>query len=353
MANGIARAPRAFLVVNGLRNIPIDCRVDQNALSRTNEFSANLALDATPGMDESFWSTVSNINVSVQATNDATLPGFSELFRGRIDEIEIDWFARSVNVRGRDSSSDLMEMKTTEQFKNLTSAEIVSEIASRVGLTADVSIPNADRVGLIYETDYDRITDQDVLFNVLVRLADREGCTFFVAGSTLIFKPADQLGGTAFTVNYRRPTPATFASGNFTRLRTTRNAPLAKNVNITVNSWRLKQKQAIKSAWSATGSVSGNSNYTFEAPNLTKQQADKIAKNRLNDITSREKTIEVDVPGDVTVSPVNSLVLTGTGTPFDQSYIISGVLHDFAASGYRMTIAGRSRDSGRTITQSS
>lgn len=355
MSSGVARAPRALLVVNGQQVAVTECQVNQTAYRQTDTFSAKIPLDGTPGFDESFWSNLTKIAVSVLATNDANAPGFVTLFTGNVDEIAIDWFARVAEVSGRDNSAQLLETKTTEQFPNQSTAELVKTIASRVGLTADVSVPNdGQNVGLTYKDTYDRITDQDVLFNVLVRLAQREGCTFFATGTTLVFKPADQLGGSSYPVYYQRPTAQSFAAGNFMRLRTTRNCVLAKTLTVTVNSWRLKQKASIKSAFKSSGGVDGNVDYTYRAPNLTKQQADKIAESRLNEATSREKTVEIEMPGDVAASTTMTLALSGTLTPFDQSYIISGILHAFEQkSGYRMTIAARSKDSARTTTQQS
>jgi phage protein D len=221
----------------------------------------------------------------------------------------------------------------------------VQDIAGRVGLTADVVVANPDKVGLIYKDDYNRISDQDVLFNVLTRLAQREGCMMFVSKNRLVFKPEDQLGGSTYTLTYTRPTPMSFATGNFITLKASRNLAAAKNVTVNVKSWQQKQEAQIESEYQSNG-PGGDLTYTYRAPNLTKQQADKIAKGRHDEAVGRERNLSIDAPGDVNLDPEMTLALTGTGTGFDQSYVIASITHRFG-DGYRMSISTRNKDKNR------
>ncbi len=60
------------------------------------------------------------------------------------------------------------------------------------------------------------------------------------------------------------------------------------------------------------------------------------------------------MPGDVQITPENKLVLSGTNTEYDQSYIISGVRHEMSqGSGYRMSINARGPDDKNKIEQDS
>lgn len=346
------RAPRAVLVVNGQQVVPVECEIRENAHHQADTFGATVTLD-DPITNEIFWADLASIDCTVQATNDYTAGGWVTKFDGKVDDVEIDLFNRVARVTGRDRISDLLDTKTTEQWQNRTTSEIVTDIAGRVGLSANVSIPNADKSGLIYKDDYNRESDNDVLWNVLVRLAQREGCAVFVkpGSGVLSFLPVDQLGGSTYVVNYVAPTPTTIASGNFTGLVLRRGFAVSKNVKVRVKSYALKGKKSISSEFVSNGKVPGESAYDYRVPNLTKAQADKLAKNRLDEILRQEKGMQVDMPGDVTLDPTYMLQLAGTGTSFDQSFIISSIVHRFGEAGYRMVVDVRNKDRNRTSTQ--
>jgi phage protein D len=343
----MVRQPRAMISVGGVNVAPIDCSVSASTHKRGDTFSAKLALDAPGGLDEVFWADAAPVHVVVQATNDQRSGGWVTLFTGDVDTATIDFAGRTVAISGRDKTAKLLETKTTEKWQNRTTPEIVSDIAGRVGLTADVTVADADKVGLRYKDDHNRISDQDVLYNVLTRLAQREGCTVFVRGDRIVFKPIDQLGGGQYTINYVRPTPASYAAGTFTKLTATRNLAAAKNVKVNVKSWQQKQEKVIESEYQSNG-PGGDLEYTYRAPNLTKQQADKIAKGRHDEVVGRERSLSIEAPGDVSLDPEMGVTLTGTGTSFDQDYAIGSIEHRFSQSeGYRMSVSTQNKDKKR------
>lgn len=348
------RAPRASIKVNGVDIIPIECEIRENTHHQADTMGATVSLDA-PGADEQFWADLSSLPCTVKATNDYTSGGWVTKFDGKIDDVEIDLFNRVARVTGRDRISDLLDHKTTEQWQNRTTTEVVTDIASRVGLGAVVKLlSTADKVGLIYKDDNNLESDADTLWNVLVRLATREGCSVFIKPGTgvLSFMPVDQLGGSTFIVNYQRPTQFAVASGNFTSLRLRRGFAVSKNVKVRVKSYHLRGKKSVSTEMVSNGTVPGESVYDYRVPGLTKDQADKLAKNRLDEILRHEKGMQIDMPGDVALDPTFMLQLSGTGTSFDQSFIISSVVHRFGEAGYRMLIDVRNQDRKRTKTQS-
>lgn len=353
------RAPRAVLTVNGIQITPVECEIRENTHHQADTFGATMTLDGTDA-DERFWLDLNSITCTVRATNDYAAGGWVTKFDGKIDDVDVDLFHRVVRVTGRDRVSDLLDTKTNENWLNRTTVDIVTDIAGRVGLKANVVLTSADEMfgfgksGLTYKDDYNHESDNDVLWNVLVRMAQREGCAVFIkpGSGVLSFLPVDQLGGSTFVVNYVAPTPFSIASGNFTALSLRRGFAVSKNVKVRVKSYQLKGKKSISSEMVSTGKVPGESAYDYRIPNLTKDQADKVAKNRLDEILRQEKGVQVDMPGDVTLDPSYMLQLAGTGTSFDQSYIISSVVHRFGEAGYRMVVDVRNQDRDRTKTQS-
>jgi phage protein D len=351
MPSGSSRQPRAYLKIDGVDCIPIEVNVSMTAERNADNFGATLPLVAP--FDEQYFSDTSPIPIEVIMTNDQTVGEWVQMFTGFCDVPRINFSTRRVILTGRDKTSLLIETKTSEKWLNKTTTDIVNEIASRVGLTADISLTSPDKVGLTYKDDYNRISNQDVLFNVLTVLAEREGCAVFVRGDRLIFKPADQMNGGVITVAYQAPTKASYANGTFMNLEVSRNLSVAKNVGVSVKTWSQKQKKSLSTSWRSQGASSTKLDYTYSVPNNTKEQIDKIAKNKLAEITGQERLIDLEMPGDVNITPENRLNLTGTNTAYDQSYTISRANHHMSQSGYRLTIAGRGPDKKNTIAQDS
>lgn len=366
------RSPRASLKVNGVDIIPLECEIRENTHHQADTMGASVSLD-TPGADEKFWADLTSLPCVIKATNDYVLGGWVTKFDGKIDDVEIDLFNRVARVTGRDRISDLLDHKTTEQWQNRSVTDVVTDIAKRVGLQAVVSLPSAAakpglvaaqnqaaglvgsaNVGLIYQKDHNLESDQSTLWDVLVKLAQQQGCSVFVKPGTgvLSFMPVDQLGGKTFTLSYQRPTAASVASGNFTSLRLRRGFAVSKNVKVRVKSFQLKGKKSVSSEYSSNGSVPGEAVYDFRTPNMTKDQADLFAKNRLDEILRYEKGMQADMPGDVTLDPTATFKISGTGTSFDQAFIISSIVHRFGAEGYRMVVDVRNQDLNRKKIQS-
>lgn len=354
MPSGTLRQPRAYLLLAGKQCVPVNVSVSMTSQRSADTFGATVALDADPDLDEQFFADTAKISFEVMMTNDQVAGEWVKMLTGFVDTPAINFAARTCHIAGRDKSSLLLEKKTTEKWLNKTSSEVVKEIAGRVGLTADVIVPAADKVGLITADDYNRISEEDTLWNILCVLAEREHCAMFVKGDRLVFKPYDQLGGSDVTVTYQRPTRQSFADGTFTNLTAKRNLSIAKDVKVTVKTWQNRQKKAVMSAFRSKGASTDKVDYSYTMPNATKEQLDKVAKNRLKDITNQERVLDLDIPGDVKITPENTLTLTGTNTKFDQSYIISTTSHEMSQeSGFRMKISTRSPDKANTITQES
>jgi hypothetical protein len=52
---------------------------------------------------------------------------------------------------------------------------------------------------------------------------------------------------------------------------------------------------------------------------------DALAQNQLSDISIHERLVEFELPGEVMLSARDSIRLQGTGTEFDQLYLIESI----------------------------
>jgi hypothetical protein len=60
-------------------------------------------------------------------------------------------------------------------------------------------------------------------------------------------------------------------------------------------------------------------------PNLTEEQAQRLANQTAAEITRHERLVSVDMPGELTLTPRNMARLQGTGTSWDQTYFMDHI----------------------------
>ena len=286
--------------------------------------SATFALDASPFFGEGFWSSEFNLLVQVLFSLDAA--SFDNVFTGIVDTISINSTARLVHVTGRDLSARLIEARTQETFSNRTSSEIVTILASRHGLDANV-VSTTTPVGRYYQDEHDRITLSQFSrttteWDLLVFLALREDFNVFVSGTTLSFVPTINAAPAQYLV-----TPA-----QCLELRLDRCLTVSRDIVVVIKSWSSRQKSAFVQTVSSTisssstfGSASPPLQYVFVRPNLSADEALKFARGKLAELTMHERVVECVIPGDLSLTPGADLIIGGTGTEFDQLYHIDVV----------------------------
>jgi phage protein D len=330
---------------------PIECTVHLSSHQSADTMDATLALDAPGSGGEGFWSDTAPLDIDVLAASDVIAGNYATIFSGECDNVSIQWGPRTVKISARDKTQRLLDMKTNEKWQNKTAPDIITDLAGRAGLGVQISA-DTQKAGLEFKTDRNRISDLDSGWNVVVRLARQMGAVAFVKGDTLFVQPVDENLGGNYPIFYQRPTPAMYAAGNFITLSTTRDLNLSKKVKVNHKSWRHEKGDKVESEWESDGGGSGELNFRLRNPNLQKDQLDKISEAALKEITSHERKLDVDIPGDLSVDPRMQVTLSGTGTGFDQGYLISDVTHSFSQhEGFRTKIAVRNKDSKRKNKQ--
>lgn len=348
---GKLRQPRVYIDTGFGIATPLECSLHVSAHQTADTFSAELALDDVSDLDESFWLNEAPIDVTISATNDVASDAFTELFIGQVDDAKVYFSQRTVSIKGRDLTAKMIDAKTNKKWLNLDHKDIINEIAKSHGLNVQFA-GSAGKSGLQFKDDTNRISDSDSEFNIVVKIAKSMGCIAFVKMRTLYIHPVDQEIGEVYPVYYARP--GLFpARASVKTLTCSHNKLLAKDISVSIKGWQHKQGKAITSKVEAKGaknksSGSDTSVYQFRSANPTKDQQDKLAKSRLKEITSHERSCEFDLPGDITLDPTMRINLTGTGTDADQVYIISDITHKFSFDGgYHMSVNGRNVDDSR------
>src|SRR5262249_985447 len=110
-------------------------------------------------------------------------------------------------------------------------------------------------------------------------------------------------------------------------IRLERSLTLARDIEVTVKSWNSRQSSAFvqRARASRRNSVARSSTlqrYVFVQPNLTPDDALKVAQRKLVELTRHERVVRLNMPGELVLSPRSVITLDGTGTEFDQTYYI-------------------------------
>jgi len=273
--------------------------------------------------------------------------GYVSLVTGEADLVDLDPIGGTLRLEGRDLSARLIEARTQESFSNRTASEIATLLAARHGLDADVT-PTTTPVGRYWQLQHDRIVlDQfsraTTEWDLLVTLAQLEGLDLWVSGTTLHFRAreAAQAAG--------RMTP-----GDVTALRLERSLTLACDIEVVVKSWNSRSGAAFvqtarKRAFpSPRGKLQ---RYVLVVPNLSPDDALKLAQARLAELTQHERVVTAEMPGELDIMPRQRILLAGTGTDFDQEYRVDRVeRHVSTAHGFTQTMHMRNGDDASQVT---
>jgi phage protein D len=349
-----SRQPSGTVLINGTSVPWLEWSVTNNTYYSPDKYSLTVPASSLPaGLQRADLANMAEMMIEVRASLD-TSSGTS-LIIGRVDEIEDDLVNGVIRFEGRDRTADFIEAKTTEKFVNQTASQIVTTLAGRHGLTADVTATST-KAGRYYEIDHDKLTDQSTEWDLLTYLAQKEGFNVWVTGTTVQFHPDSQSTSSPIPIVYSPPNGSQGAQATFTRMSMHRSLTLASDVTVTVYSWNAKTKNAFKVTAKATKTKGQKSSgspqvYTFRVPGLTKDQAQQLAQKRAEDITRHERVIEVSMPGDVTTTARDQLALTGTGTAYDQTYWFSEIERTMAfEGGFEMHLKAKNHSPQSTVT---
>lgn len=318
-------------------------------------FRVTLALGADAAVTTASLSqmteTVAEIRVGLA---EAGLPQATALWHslliGTVDTIAIDMAAGTAQLTGRDFSALFIDSLTAETFANRTASEIAQTLAIRHGLSPEVTTTNT-LVGRYYQDGHDlsslhqssaTVTEWDLL----QALAEAEGFDLFVQNRSLFFTPPPDQSIPATW----RWMPGGLESTTMTALRLERSLALARDIVVTVQSWNSRDARMVTQTVraSAQGSlrrsaaISGSGNaatYVLIRPNLSAADAMTLAATTLADLSRHERVVTATMPGEVALAPRSLVTLSGTGSDFDQTYVVDEIVRRISMrDGFMQTV---------------
>lgn len=253
--------------------------------------------------------------------------------------------ASSLIIRGYNRSNRLHLGKHSRTFTNRSDADIVREIASTVGLQADV-----DPTGVEYEYIFqNNLTNMEFLVNRASRIgyqvyADKEKLYFKKSDSTLAAAIPKLTLGEELSLFRPRVTTSQQAS------------------SVRVFGWDAKGKKKVSAearpndqlkqgGMQQTGSnITGKqleldrfSAVIVDAPISSIDEANAIATGLMNDIGYQFQEADGTCTGNPEIRAGRKIELKGLGERFNGNYFVTSAQHIYDSSGYRVefSISGR------------
>ena len=329
MPGGSVRQAQPLVLVNGAAiNGVMDVEIQSNNFFAADRFSARVALAAN---SDGVWvgpTLLVEIRIGVDGT-------WASLITGVADRVSIDPIKGEVRVWGRDLTAGFVAAQIEESFENQTSSEVATLLAARRGLLAAVTATDT-LIGRYYQSGRTRTSlpqhaRATTEWDLLCWLAQTENFDVWVGGQTLYFQPLE-VAAPSFVLTPRDCVGLTMQHA----------LDIAAGVTVTVRSWSSLSQSAIVQS-SGNGVGTGGSNRTVIRPNLSSDDAQMLADRLVSQISGHERTLFIDVPGDVVTAPRMIMGLTQTGTDFDGQYVVCGVDRRLSfAHGFTQTIEARS-----------
>lgn len=336
------RAHRCLITVNG-RSFPVTSgSYDKKGVGDAATFSARLP-SGLPGAFD-FFASLGENSAEILIREGA---GYNSVIKGAVKDADFDPIGGTIAINGQCNLARLHATKTNEKFNNRKNHEVVTTLAERVGLTADIQTQETSNAGRYVQIDWAHVTDNVSLASVVHKIAEAEGARWWVSGDTLHFVPRDSDAAVyPVTLQLVENGVGFDIRGDAFKLTIRRNIAAGKGVKVTTKSWNPRKKKAYVGEYSI-GGAAGTTSYGYHVSGLNQTQADKHAKHKAKQAAKHELTVTASLVGDLAADPAKKLRLRGCGV-FDQDYPIDSIRGTFGMGGHLMTITARSAKKGRT-----
>lgn len=354
------RRPRSMVKLNDAA-VPgcIDWTVSNNSFSEADTFRVKYAASLMPAsFNANTLSRSTEVFLEIMAgfPTDPDKPDPSELHSliyGRVDDIEYDPFERSFVLTGRDLTAVFIDSKITSQYVHQVSTDIVQSLAHSHQLQVE-SIVTTTQVGTYYNNDQVQLQAGRSEWDLLLYLAQKEGCVVYVSGKTLFFEKFSTDTNSPFDIVWDQPDDETGCPvSNVIDLTFERDLTVGRGITVTARSPnRTTGKPTVASypsnprgiqAGKASSFGSVQAYYFNLSADQTPTQVQAFAKARYDAILSHEVKLRARLPADNSLSIQGAIRVQGTGTAFDQIYYPRLIERQMSMDeGYTMTVEAQS-----------
>jgi hypothetical protein len=341
------RTPRLYCVIGGTTIVGV-IRADWSVGAGDQVGQFSIVFSAVDDPTGGAWLTGQTGPVSVQVyvsldRNEAPV----QVFDGLIDEISLDPIQRTIGVRGRDNSSLLSETAFRFSFLNQTASAIAEFIASRHGLSGNIT-PTSRLIGS-YRTDnrsklsLDRHSDVTSEWGLLSYLAGVERYELFFDSGVLVFAPLAALATNHVILPVEdlldvRLEKLVWTSETVTAVAKTWNSWLAQGFsNIPV------PDQNDQDTLNPGPMAATDWQVVITRPNLTGDEVSQIAARVQQTLPGSGFTVELNIPGELSLRPRDIVTVPGGWPGLDIPYRVTSIHRRFSGTaGFVQRVRGDS-----------
>ena len=247
-----------------------------------------------------------------------------------LENVDYTYDMTEIEISGRDVvAATLLDNGSADPsgsntFTNMTANQVVQQLVA--GFPLDMDQAGDPLAGKIYTTDWNAILHRQSSWDAICDIADIYGLNAFLTGGTVYLKDIAATWPQR-NVFWSPPSALGHATGNFIKMKCSKNFQMAKTISVTTNSWNHKQKKILTATSTAGGSADGQLNYEYRGSGHTQGQIEQLCKKKANEHAKHAHNIELMFVGDMTWTPLFQIQVTGTGGPFDTIYDVEHVDH--------------------------
>lgn len=257
-----------------------------------------------------------------------------------------------MSITGRDQTALFIDNRVSKTFTNRTASEIVSELASGRGLTAEVDSTSRNS-GRFYDKDHtsshlDSSSNTMTEWDLIVHLAQVEGYDAWVDGDKLYFKALVE-DPEPIVLDASAPILengiARYLNHDFMDFKVQRNLVLSKEVQVIVRSYHSGNGRKVEAKAGKKPKNKDDSSitqYVFHVPNLNQSEAQARADTWLESLTKHEYTIDYTAIGSQSINARKRVEIVNTNSVLDQKYRIDDISLDISYdSGFTMNVRAK------------
>ncbi len=230
-----------------------------------------------------------------------------------------------VTITGRSLAARPYDEKESVKYQNMTSTEVHAMLAKKHGLTPIAPIATSTMIGEYINGDHASLTSEESHWDLILYLAENEGFVTRVRGKEWYFGPLEALPNMK-----KEPIHYTLGVdiGDSLEIEGAPNA--SRNLTVEVISYqpaKTKRGKGSRIVEKSVGLGSGINKYVIRkyVPNITRDQAQRIARNTLQELSRQQLFGSFPCAYNPELDIDRKIVLNGVGVGLSQYYFIQGL----------------------------
>ncbi len=230
-----------------------------------------------------------------------------------------------VTITGRSYASKPYDEKETVKYQNMTATEVHAMLAKKHGLTPVAPIATTTMIGEYINDDHASLTSEESHWDLVLYLAESEGFVTRVRGNEWYFGPLESLPNMKKdAIHY------TYGVDISGELNIERAPNASRNLSVEVISYqpaKTKRGKGSRIVEKSSSIGKGVNKYTIRkyVPNITRDQAQRIAKNILQQMSRQQMSGSFKCDYNPELDIDRKIVLNGVGVCLSQYYFVQGL----------------------------